>query len=88
MLLNWQPGSVPVPTVITAGWVTVGATVIVRVRLADGPLQPVLTTVTSADPDQPAYHVTVLPDIVGAVPLIVVMLVNDQLKVPYVVVVL
>jgi hypothetical protein len=88
LLNNWHVGSVPLVNVIAAGCVTVGTTVIVRVRFADGPLQPVETTVTSAEPDQPAYQVTVLPDIVGAVPLIVVTFVNDQLSVPYVVVVL
>ena len=82
LLPSWHVGSVPVDTVITAGWVTVGTTVTVRVRLADGPLQPVLSTVTSAEPAQPAYQVTVEPDIVGAVPYVVVILVNDQPNVP------
>ena len=68
---EWQVGTVP-ELMVMIGCITERATVTVRVWVvADGPLQPAVLTVTSAEPDQPAYQVTTPPEVmVGAVPML------------------
>ena len=64
----------------------VAVTVTVLVVAAEGPLQPVLTTLIVTLPAQPFGQVTTpVPELIAPavmVPTVFVMLVNDQLKVP------
>ena len=55
--VNWQVGSVPESNTIGSGCVGNGRVVKVRVWGAEGPLQPVFTTVIVVVPAQFAFQV-------------------------------